>query len=470
MDLTRSSLKIFCIDVIATGLGFLGIAFFSRKLGASTMGSFFLFQALLGMLSVPADFGLRGAAEKRISEKENNQGSYLSSALILKIIPMSLLATVLILFHGIVNNYLGAHLAYFLVIGLILQEGSMLSIMVLNGELRVGETAILRLIRQGAWVIIGYAFVYIGIEILGLVIGLLSGLAIMLIVGWYKVNVEIDKPSLYHLKELVDYSRYNVVSSVGGYFYDWIDIIVIGLFLSQSHVGAYEVAWRISGVVMLSSRSIAEVIFPQVSRWNAEGSTNKIETLINNALAPSLILVIPSLFGAFLLSKDILRFFFGPEFAVAWLVLIILMGEKIIQSIHIILGRALQAMDRPDLAAYATITSIIINIILNIVFVIKWGIVGVASATFISFSINAILHAVFLSKFVNIRIPLYKIGWCIISSAAMALILFIANIFVEINNSYYVIGMVLFGGVLYFGFIYMYPPFRKHIHRVALYI
>lgn len=466
MNIVRSSSKLFLANTVGALVSFLGIAFFSRELGAAQIGVFFLFKALIGMLSIPADFGLRGALEKRISENEM-KSTYLSSAIIIKLVPLSVIVVAILLFRNSINAYLGAELALFLAVAVVLQEAALLVIAVLNGELRVGETAVLRALRKVLWAGIGGALVFYGFGVHALIYGLLIGFSVIFIWGWFKRSTPLSSPSVNHAYSLFDYGRYNIVSSIGGYFYSWVDVAVIGFFLSQSHVGAYEVAWRLTAVVMLFSQAIATTIFPQISRWDATDAKHRIEAIIPRLITPSLIIVIPSFFGTLTLSRDILRLVFGTEFTMAWPVLIILMGEKVLQSVHVVLGRSLQGIDRPDLAAKATAVSVTVNVLLNIGLVFHFGMVGAAIATAVSFSINTLLHGYYLSKFVEITFPYSEIGWLFVSSLGMVtLILVIRSVF-AITTLTQLLGVIILGALWYGVSVLTFRPLREKAFKVV---
>lgn len=89
MNLAQSSLKIFAANAASTVIGFLGLTFFARELRPHQLNVFFLFQALLEVIGIPADFGIGGAVNKRISEGKPNDEIF-STALLLKLIPLKL--------------------------------------------------------------------------------------------------------------------------------------------------------------------------------------------------------------------------------------------------------------------------------------------------------------------------------------------------------------------------------------------
>lgn len=462
MNIAKSALKLSTVRFLKAVLSFLGIVFFAQELGATNLGSFFLFQALLIFGSIPADFGLRGSLEKRISEGQN-QESFLSSAIVLKIPPIVLIALAILLLENTVNGYIGADLALYLVIAIVLREYSLLAKSALRGELRVEETAILTLTQTVVWIGLGSILISFGYGVYALVYSLIMGLTVTLIWGWYRCSTSVGKPTISHIRSLADYGQYNFISSIGGYAYNWIDVAIIGVFLTQAHVSAYEIAWRITSIVMVFSSAIATTIFPQVSQWDAAGAREKIESLIPKAVTPPLMLVIPAFCGTVVFSREILGLMFGSEYMTAWFVLIILMGEKILQSVHIILGRALQGINRPDLAAKAGVIAMVINIVLNVVLVVQYGIIGAATATALSFGVNSLLHAYYLSKFMIINIPYSRIASAIVASFGMSIILVVVRSALPIDTLLKLSAIISLGVILYIGFVLLIPYSREII-------
>ena len=470
MNVARSSIRVFGARAASSLIVFLGITFFARELGSSQMGVFFLFQALMGMIAIPADLGIGSGVTKRLSEGKS-PGAILSTAVVMKVLLLLPFVAGILVFRGSINDYLGADLAVFLILALVLQEAAKLTMQVLKGELRVGETAAPTFSRKFVYVVVGMVLVVTGAGVRGIIYGLLVGSGLMLLWGIWKVSTPLGPPSINHARSLFDYSKYAFISSVGGYFYSWMDVAIIGLFLMQSDVGVYEIAWRVTAVTTLFSTSIATAVFPQVSQWSAEDATERIEELLPKAIAPALFLVVPAFFGVVLFSREILGLVFGSEYTAGWLVLIILMGEKILQSVHIILGRSLQGIDRPDLAAKATIVSMIINLGLNVVLVLQYGIVGAAIATAASFVVNSLLHAYYLSQFVAIRFPYRRIVGIITASLGMSAILWGVTLIIPVQSLTILLATISLGVGLYGAIALLLPSLREmvlvNVSRIA---
>lgn len=472
MNLAKSSLKILIARIIKSVASFLAVVIFSRQLGADPLGTYYPFIALLGIIGLPSDLGISEAATKRISENEE-RSSYLSAAIALKLPIVFITGIAVLVASEYVNQFLGADLSVLVVVTLYIQSIAGLSLSTLRGELRVGETAILEILPQLSWLIVGYLFLLQGYGVRGIIYGYLFGIILQLTIGWIKVSIPIVYPKLNRIRSLFDYAKFSAVSSIGGLFYNWVDVgvlstfVALGFTVTRGDIGAYENAWRLSLVLMIVGRSISITLFPQISYWDNKKARKKIESAIPTALFPSLLIVIPGFVGTLILSEDLLRVLFGPEFTVASIALIILVGGKIPQSLHILLSQALNAIDRPDLAAIAAIISAVLNLVFNIVLVWQFGLVGAALATTASFAVNTLLHAYFLNKFLEIKVPVREAGWSIVASGVMGVCVFGARTVIEPSGMISLVGIVLLGVIVYFPILMIYTPIRTETHRIG---
>ncbi|TKX40346.1 polysaccharide biosynthesis C-terminal domain-containing protein [Halorubrum sp. CGM4_25_10-8A] len=462
MNILRSSLKIFSARSLNVIIGFIGIVYFAGILGPEQIGTFFLFQALLAIFSIFGDIGIDDGLEKRISEKKA-AGRYLSSGIILKLAVMLLVCIIILMFRNYINQYLGSPLAFLLAIGMILREGMNTTIKVLNGEHRVGETAILELIYQVMWVGLGAIFLYFGYDSRGIIYSLLIGYGCSLIWGIMKISITIRPPSFEFVSSLFDYSKFQFISRLGGEVFNWMDIFFIGLFLTQTEVGQYEIAWRVATVVIVFSRSLSASIFPKISYMNENDNIGKVNDIIPGLITLSVILVIPAFFGTLVYSQEILKYVFGDEYASARLVLILLMSYKPFQAVQAILGRTLLAIDKPDLAARATIISIIINILANIILIPRFGIAGAAVATILASLVSDALHYWYLSEFITIHIQIFNISWSILASLGMTVLLYWLGKLILIDNLTKLLLMISLGVCVYAILLITYSPIRRQL-------
>jgi O-antigen/teichoic acid export membrane protein len=246
-----------------------------------------------------------------------------------------------------------------------------------------------------------------------------------------------------------------------------MDVAIIGLFLTQADVGAYEVAWRVTAFSILFSNAIAVSIFPQVSEWSADGAKERIENLIAVVMTPSLFFVIPAFFGTVVFSQEILQFVFGQEYTTAAVVLIVLMGDKVFQAIQVVVGKSLQAINKPNLAARATVVSVVSNAVLNVAFVLEFGILGAAVATVASSLLNDLLHLIYLRRFIRVRFPHREISECVLAAFVMTGVLLFLEAMYEVGSLIDLAGFIFVGVIVYSIAALLLPNLRPRAFEMA---
>lgn len=422
MNIGRSAFKLFLAKSGSALLFFVGIMYFTRRVSADELGSFFLFLALLGILSIPADAGMRLALEKRLSEG-SAPAETLGSALAFKTVSVGLVCAGVLFARPWLNDYLGADLAGFLAVGVVLQELSYAYIHVLRGELRVEETASIEFVRRLVLVGAGAALVTVGAGVRGIAGGVLLALLVAFLMAYARAQTRIGMPSVARTRSLLAFSKYQTVISIGGRAYQWMDVVIVGLFLTNRHVSAYEVSWQVTLLVLLASTSIATAIFPQISRWDANAATGHIRETVSTAVGAVLFLSIPALVGVALYAAEILRLFFSPAYTFATTVLVVLVVEKQFQAFADVVMGAIRAIDRPDLAARATLLAVSVNLVLTPVLVATVGLVGAAVGTLTSLLSSTSLLTHYLSRHVGIEFPIRLLGWFVAASLLMGVVL-----------------------------------------------
>ena len=447
MSVSRSSLKLFAGSVGTTLLTFVALAYFARELGSAQLGVFFLFQATLSMLVMASDLGINTAVEKRLSAGEGMNVFWSGVALVAGLAGTFALAVVVL--RGVVSGYLGADLAVLLAVAVGLKAAGRVLHAALRGSLRAGELAGLSVLGLGVQYGLAAALVWSGMGVPALVFGLLAGLAVSNCWALVKLRPRPARPTEHDARSLLGYAKYNAIPSVGLEVHNWMDILVIGVFLTQSDVGAYEIAWRVAGVTTVLAGSIGVAIMPQASAWDAEGSTERVGRLVSAAFTPALLFVLPAVAGVVVLGEDILALLFGPEFTAASLVLVVLVAGKAPEAVQMVVGRTLLGLDRPDLVARATVVSLALNLALNVTLVFWFGFVGAALATTLSFTVGTALRVHYLGTFVPLAVPVGELCWCAVAAAVMGGLLAVLHRVVVVESITVLFGFVALGAVIY---------------------
>jgi O-antigen/teichoic acid export membrane protein len=462
MNVGRSAFKLFLAKSSSAVIFFLGILYFTRQISADELGSFFLFLALLGILSIPADVGMRLALEKRLSEG-TEPAETLGSALAFKITTAGLVAAVILLARDPLNAYFQAELAGFLAVALVLQELAYTYIHTLRGELRVGETASLEFARRSLLVVVGAVLVTLGAGVEGLVLGVNAGLAGAFLWGYAKSTTAVGRPSVERVESLVAFSKYQTVVLIGSRTYQWLDVAIVGVLLSTFHVSVYEVSWQVTLIVLLASTSIARAIFPQISQWDANAATDHIEATISKAIGAAFFLSVPALVGVLIYADDLLRFFFGQEYTAGTAVLIVLMLEKQVRAFGDIVLEAVRAIDRPDLAARGALLYIATNLVLTPLLIVAIGLVGAAVGTAVAWLASTVLLTSYLSRSLSLTVPRRLLGWFAGASLLMGAVLVPVKSVVPVTGLPILLAQIALGVGIYVAACLSIPEVRQRV-------
>lgn len=472
MNLAQDSVKIFLGRIITSFASFAAVIVFSRGLGADPLGVYYPFVALLGVLSLPTDFGVSTAVVKRISEGEN-QSQYFGGGVLMRMCLLIIFSIPIYLLRDQIATYIGANVGGILIIALWCRVAADFSLAILKGELRVGETALVRVLQPLIWLTAGYALISVGFGVEGIIYSHILGTVAMFVVATWKISIRPSVPTQEHIRSLFNFGKFSFVNSVGGLIYSWMDVLILSAFVSfeiavtRGEIGAYENAWRVSLLVTFVSRSIAQVLFPQISQWNAQSDTDKIEQVLSKAIIPGLLVVFPAIVGTFVFSEEILRYLFGPEFAVAAPALIVLVGLRFFQAIDGVYGRMVTALDRPDLTMISTVASIVTNLILNIILIYSFGIWGAAVATTFAFIVKTAIDVYYMSDYITIKIPYRIFLWSSVTSLMMGIILYWFSSELGINSLTELLLFVGVGATVYATLLLLYQPARKSVRELA---
>jgi len=467
MNLGRAALKLLLSRTASGLLFFGGITIFARLLPAEEMGVFFLFLALLGVLSIPADLGIRGALEKRLSEGRETD-RLLGAALAVKVVSLTGIVALILVGRPYIDAYANAEVALLLAVGIVVQEFARFYVQAVRGELRVGKTAPPEVLRRLTWVGVGGVLVLTGMGVKGLILAQICGRFVEFLWAFLLCDVTAGDPSVAHFRSLFSFSVYQTLIAVGGRVYQWMDVLVVGFFLSNAHVSAYELAWQVTLLTLLASKSIELTLFPQLSNWEANAALGKISETVSTAFAYAVLISVPAIVGSVLYAGDVLRLVFGPEYTMASLVLVVLMVEKLFQSVNGIVNAAVRALDRPGFAAKTTAVAVGVNLVLSPLLLVTVGLVGVAIATALSWLVNASLQARYLSGLLTIEVPARIFGWYVVSALAMGAVLVAVRRVLPVTDLLTLLVHVGLGVAVYGVGLVFVPTIRNRIIRPGL--
>jgi len=462
MDIARSMAYLSAVRGANQILGFVSLMLFTQALGAATMGSYFLFHTVVAVSTTLSGVGINGAVEKRLSGGEDSF-VVLGTAVVVKGVILTVVGGAILLGRHFIADYVGADLAVLVVITIFLDEYSALFERTVAGEMSVDKTAVVQFTKQVTYAAVGLLLIDLGYGVRAPAYGLAAGYAGALLAANYYREARIGRPSMEQARSLWVYAKHNYVTSVGAFTHQWMDLLLLGFFVSQPLVAAYEIAWRVSSVLLVVTQAFAANIIPQVSAWDAEGRQDRVHRFVATGLLVTLAFVVPGSVGAALLSEEVLTFAFGEGLRAGALVLVILAGGRVFETVADLLGRLVMGLDIPEVGARMSFVMLASNVILNLILIPVFGIIGAAVGTVASFAAGTLFVYQYVSTNFMIVFPVKHVIYILLASAIMGLTLWILLQQFPVTSLLTLFGYVALGAVCYGAILVVITPLRERL-------
>ncbi|MDD7281494.1 MAG: oligosaccharide flippase family protein [Erysipelotrichaceae bacterium] len=185
-----------------------------------------------------------------------------------------------------------------------------------------------------------------------------------------------------------------------------VDKFLIGIYLSPESVTMYSISLYIFSVFSSLTTIPISINAPQINKQLASGikKENLIESLIKSCRLIALIggLVI---FGFISVGKQFICIIYGSQYLDAWFIALILMIPMYINMTNGILINLLDFYNKRMSRSIILFSTTILNIVLTLYGINKWGVIGAAIATAISTIIGqVIIMNIYYYKVLNIPV------------------------------------------------------------------
>lgn len=223
------------------------------------------------------------------------------------------------------------------------------------------------------------------------------------------------------------------------------DIVMLGLIKDSTEVGYYAASQRIVAFLIIIPGLITSSILPTLAKQIND--KEKIKNVLHSSIKIIYILSIPIVMGGLIISSDFILKLFGseytpaiPMFKISLLSILFIFPALIFNSIIFI-------FDKHKSIIKISLIGTILNVLINILLIPKYGGVGSSIATLVSEIVIMLLIKKQLETIIKINI-FNNLSKIIIGSVIMSLILLImkylnANLYVCIIISIFVYFMIL---------------------------
>jgi len=237
------------------------------------------------------------------------------------------------------------------------------------------------------------------------------------------LRIKFSKDLLKHLKPIL----YMFCISVASVIYINSDITILGYFKSDEDVGIYYMVGKVYTIVKALINAVIMVTIPRLSYYVGNHDKEKYQQLLSSLRDYLYTLIIPVTVGMFMLSGNILKIIGGNEFASGIQALRILSIAMLFAVFACFYAQSILIPNRKEkIFFFATVTSAVVNIGLNLVIIPYLGVNGAALTTLISEIIVVIVCAT-NSKGLHNKFETKGIIVIMIGAATIVAICYIVN-------------------------------------------
>lgn len=197
------------------------------------------------------------------------------------------------------------------------------------------------------------------------------------------------------------------INSLATVIYVNSDITMLGFFNDNTNVGIYSFSSKIYNIIKYFINAVMIVLVPRLAyyRDKDEGIYQKY---VNQLLEIILLIVCPFATGVFVLSKDLIMVAGGSEYISGDTSLKILALSLIFALMASVFTNCILLINRLEKRCLvATLSSALVNVILNILLIPHYGIEGAAVTTVIAEALSMLIQWIYSKKDLNISIKFH---------------------------------------------------------------
>ena len=248
----------------------------------------------------------------------------------------------------------------------------------------------------------------------------------------------------FEVKKLLGFSFPVALMSIFTLFMGKIDNIILGRLVDIKTVGFYSISFFMAQMIRFPLNIASESYFPVASYHFGKGEMDALNNLYKSVSAWVFFLTVPIFIAALFFAKPIIRTIFGASYLPSVSSFEILLFGHFFLICFGLFGVTVSSIGKTRALFYASITSTILNILLDILLIPTWGMNGAAIGSAGSIVFYAFINFLFLRKKFNLSPFKKESGFSIIVVIVAALI---GKVFLGGRFSYY------FGGLFELVFI-----------------
>lgn len=405
-DFVKGFVSVLSGDVGGLLIGVMITPFLVRFLGSEQYGAYAFLLSALSVVLVLTNGGISDGLRKFIAEERNSEwvdhvfGFYFRLSLVLG--GGAALVIIVGLESGLFDRFLGSGFGVYVLLlaGVVFFRQLFLTgrstLMGLGLEHRSEPLLIVRKLVFG---IVALSLASIGWGVSGVLIGHLSASVLVSVVVLWLVSRRIDLTTLYRpipdefpADRLLPFNSKSFLITILMTSLYHVDILLLQPFSGSRVTGYYRAALLVAEFVWFAPFALQMTLLQSTSELWAAGRREQVSKLAGTVTRYTVILTVLLVIGLAVLADSFVTVYFGSAFAQASPIVLVLLpgafGFAVARPIYAI------SQGNGDLKGplVATGTAAILNLLLNLLLIPRFGMVGAAVATSIGYGAMLLFH------------------------------------------------------------------------------
>lgn len=228
-----------------------------------------------------------------------------------------------------------------------------------------------------------------------------------------------------------------------------IDLYLVKAILGDDYLtGIYNGALTVGRLPYYLFYALVVVLLPVISKTTSEEDRQRTFKIISETLRLMLVLLFPAVAILIFFARPVLSIFYGSGYSEAALPMMILLPGVAFLTIFYVMSFVMNGAGKVKIPMYLSILGFILNAILNIIFIRKWGITGSALATTLASLVASLGMLFYVGRHFAVFPKIKSVLKIILASGALSLVaVFLPkNIYSLFWGS--VLLLSLYGGIL----------------------
>ena len=397
--------KYFISDIATKALGFISIPIFTRLFTQEDYGIVALFTSYVGIMTVVLSLSSYTAVGRYYYEKTDDFGEFIGTNIIFTGLILSVTIFIYALFYQQIINLMKLPnlLPIFLIFICLFAIIKSIYMQILIPQKKSKEYAIINVLNGYTGFVIAVLFVYLLKEdrYLGriwasLLVGFVFTIYFMVNLSkYFKLSFKIE-----YIKYIVSYSFPLIPYFLSGIILAQFDRIMINNIIDAKATGLYSLGYNIGMLLLIIIGAMQKARAPYIYQFLENNNYDKLDSLMVKMFS---IVVICAL-GLILFAKEVIIILADKKFHEGLSVIPFVVTGYIFYEMSSIVGMFIRYTKKTIFQSITVLFAGALNIILNKIFIPKYGYVAAAYTTTISYFVMFLLTFIVVKYFLKKRV------------------------------------------------------------------